>query len=116
MNWIEADVTADWTTDPVDIWHDRAVFHFLTGRGDRLKYREHLVRALRPGGSAIIATFGPEGPKMCSGLPTMQYSPEDLLAELGHGFDLRDTYRELHRTPSGATQEFWYSRFTRQGA
>jgi SAM-dependent methyltransferase len=111
VEWIEADVTGNWPVPSVDIWHDRAVFHFLTAADDRARYRAHLHTALRPGGSVIMATFGPDGPTMCSGLPARRYSPEALEAELGEPFTLRETGRELHLTPSGTTQEFWYSRF-----
>jgi len=113
VNWIEADVTGDWPVPSVDIWHDRAVFHFLTAAEDRLRYRAHLRAGLRPGGSVIMATFGPEGPDMCSGLPTVRYSPQALAAELGASYALHETVREEHATPSGTTQEFWYSRLTR---
>lgn len=112
VKWIEADVTGDWTTAPVDIWHDRAVFHFLTASADRHRYRTQLLRRVRREGSVIIATFGPKGPARCSGLPTMRYAPEDLETELGRQFHLRETVREAHSTPFGTTQEFWYSRFT----
>ena len=112
VRWIEADVTREWTVPRVDIWHDRAVFHFLTDPEDRVRYRERLFQGLRPGGSAIIATFGPHGPLTCSGLRTARYAPEQLAAELGGAFRLRETVREVHPTPSGTTQEFWYCRFT----
>ena len=71
VTWLEADVTADWQVPSVDIWHDRAVFHFLTSAGDRARYIARLRTALRTGGSAIIATFAPDGPDRCSGLPCM---------------------------------------------
>ena len=74
LTWIEADVASDWSLKPMDIWHDRAVFHFLTEAADRDRYRGHLRRSLRPGGSLVIATFGPAGPKKCSGLNIKQYS------------------------------------------
>jgi len=112
VRWIEADVTGEWTVPRVDIWHDRAVFHFLTDPEDRVRYRERLFQGLRPGGSAVIATFGLHGPLVCSGLPTVRYSPERLAAELGGAFRLRESVREVHPTPSGTTQEFWYCRFT----
>ena len=111
VTWIEADVTGEWSTRPVDIWHDRAVFHFLTAAADRDRYRANLLRTLRPGGSAIVATFGPAGPARCSGLPTMRYSPEELERELGPRLRVRESVREVHATPSGTTQELWYSRF-----
>jgi Methyltransferase domain len=112
VKWIEADVTGDWTTGPVNIWHDRGVFHFLTDAVDRDRYRTRILRTVRHEGSIIIATFGPEGPKQCSGLPTLRYAPEDLETELGSRFRLRESVREVHPTPAGTTQEFWYSRFT----
>jgi SAM-dependent methyltransferase len=113
VNWIEADVTGDWSWKPVDIWHDRAVFHFLTAGDDRAKYKERLHTTLKPGGSAIIATFAPEGPERCSGLPVARYSPESLVLELGNGFALVDSRPHLHTTPWGATQAFQYSRLKR---
>ncbi len=115
VEWIEADVTGDWSCRPVDIWHDRAVFHFLTDATDRLRYRAHLLRTLRPGGAAIIATFALDGPERCSGLPVVRYSPESLGRELGDAFVLRDARRHAHLTPSGASQSFQYSRWQRVG-
>jgi SAM-dependent methyltransferase len=113
VNWIEADVTGDWSWKPVDIWHDRAVFHFLTSADDRARYKDRLGRVLTPGGSAIIATFAPEGPEKCSGLPVARYSTESLASELGNQFVLVDSRHHLHRTPSGGTQAFQYSRLRR---
>ncbi len=109
--WIEADVASDWTLDPMDFWHDRAVFHFLTMPGERARYRQRLSRTLKPGGSAIIATFAPDGPESCSGLPVARYSPEQLADELGPAFELRNTRAHVHTTPWGSTQPFQYSRF-----
>ena len=114
VTWIEADVAGmGWTADPADLWHDRAVFHFLTDRADRARYVERLTRTLKPGGQAVIATFALEGPPKCSGLQVVRYAPEGLAAELGASFRLQETVREAHRTPGGTTQEFWYSRFGR---
>ena len=113
VNWIEADVTGDWSWKPVDIWHDRAVFHFLTSEDDRARYKDRLSGVLKAGGSAIIATFALEGPERCSGLPVARYSAESLASELGDQFALVDARRHLHTTPWGATQAFQYSRFTR---
>ena len=110
---IQADVTGAWDLKPMDIWHDRAVFHFLTERDDRARYLEHLRHTLKPGGSAIIATFALDGPEMCSGLPVARYSPETLAAELGEGFDLVEARPYQHVTPWGAAQSFQYSRFQR---
>jgi hypothetical protein len=113
LTWIEADVTADWSLKPMDIWHDRAVFHFLTTRRDRMKYRAHLSQTLKIHGTAIVATFAPDGPQWCSGLPVARYSPEALAAELGDTFRLVEAVPYTHRTPWGTTQAFQYSRFTR---
>lgn len=111
--WIEADVTGDWTLKPMDIWHDRAVFHFLTTPEDQTTYLEHLSAVLKVGGSAIIATFAPDGPDTCSGLPVARYSPESLGERLGSGFTLVESRRHVHRTPWGTAQAFQYSRFIR---
>ncbi len=109
--WIEADVTRDWTLDPMDVWHDRAAFHFLTAPEDRASYKRHLLDTLKPGGSAIIATFSLDGPDTCSGLPVQRYSPEHLADELGPAFELREARAHVHTTPWGSTQPFQYSRF-----
>jgi SAM-dependent methyltransferase len=111
--WIEADVTGDWSLNPVDIWHDRAVFHFLTAPPDRARYRERLLRTLKPGGTAIIATFAPDGPEKCSGLPVQRYSPRTLAAELGERLTLVESASHMHTTPWGSTQSFQYSRLER---
>lgn len=111
--WIERDVTGDWSLDPMDIWHDRAVFHFLTAPDDRARYLEHLRQTLKLHGTAIVATFALDGPATCSGLPVARYSPATLAAELGDGFHLVEAVPYLHPTPWGSTQSFQYSRFTR---
>jgi trans-aconitate methyltransferase len=111
--WIQADVTGMWSWKDVDIWHDRAVFHFLTERGDREKYKERLIEHVKPGGTVIIATFALEGPEKCSGLPVTRYSPQTLAAELGDRFALVESRPHAHPTPWGATQAFQYSRFKR---
>jgi len=113
LMWIESDVAASWTLKPMDVWHDRAVFHFLTDADARERYREHLLEVLKPGGSAIIATFAPDGPEMCSGLPVARYSPESLGAELGPALRLIESQRHKHTTPWGTTQSFQYSRFVK---
>lgn len=111
--WIEADVTGDWSLKSMDIWHDRAVFHFLTTPGERARYKQHLLATLKPGGSAIMATFALDGPEKCSGLPVQRYSPERLAEELGEAFELREARSHVHTTPWGSTQSFQYSRFAR---
>ena len=113
VRWINADVTADWSLDPMDIWHDRAVFHFLTESADRNEYLAHLRRTLKADGSAIIATFAPDGPATCSGLRVVRYSPDALASELGDEFSLVESRPWRHITPWGASQSFQYSRFRR---
>ena len=113
VTWIESDVTETWSLEPVHIWHDRAVFHFLIEPDDRARYRTHLGDALKSGGSAIIATFALDGPERCSGLPVARYSPETLADELGSDFALVDARPYAHVTPWGAVQSFQYSRFRR---
>lgn len=111
--WIEADVAGDWTLKPMDIWHDRAVFHFLTAPEDQTRYRQHLLDTLKPGGAAIVATFALDGPEQCSGLPIVRYSPETLSSALGDEVELIDMASHTHTTPWGSTQSFQYCRFTR---
>jgi hypothetical protein len=111
--WIEADVAGDWSLEPVDIWHDRAVFHFLVDAGDRAQYGARLRQTLKAGGTAIVATFALDGPERCSGLPIVRYSPETLAKELGPGLTLVEAVRHVHTTPWDATQAFQYCRFHR---
>jgi hypothetical protein len=111
--WIEADVTSDWSVKPMDIWHDRAVFHFLVDADERRRYVERLRATLKVGGAAILATFAPDGPERCSGLPVCRYSAAALGAELGPPFALVEARAHRHTTPSGAGQAFTYARFRR---
>ena len=104
-------MTSEWRASPVDLWHDRATFHFLTEREDRLRYVEALKRTVKPGGQAIIATFSLQGPERCSGLPVVRYSGDTLAAELGPAFQLLESVPEEHRTPTGTIQAFTYNRF-----
>jgi SAM-dependent methyltransferase len=109
IRWLEGDITrAALPIHRFDIWHDRAVFHFLTDAADRHAYVEQVLRAVRPGGHVIIATFGADGPEKCSGLPVMRYRPETLHAEFGGAFRLLGQEKEAHRTPSGTVQQFVY--------
>ena len=112
VRWLQADVTdAGWEVPPVDLWHDRAVFHFLTEKEDRQRYANRLRSLLKPGGSAIIGTFALDGPDKCSGMPVFRYSSATLGDELGPSFELVTSVREEHRTPAGAVQAFQWSRF-----
>jgi hypothetical protein len=114
VEWFVTDATEFVSPHVWEVWHDRAVFHFLTDAQDRQKYREALLAATAPGSQVIMATFGPEGPDRCSGLPTMKYSPADLERELGSEFELIETSLEDHRTPGGKAQQFVYARFARR--
>lgn len=116
IDWVVADVTGWHPEDGCDVWHDRAVFHFLVEPEDRRGYMAALRTALSLGGTVILATFALDGPERCSGLPVRRYSPEMLAAELGDGFALVETIREDHLTPTGAMQRFVYCRFRREAA
>lgn len=111
VTWIEADVTGEWQRPSVGLWHDRAVFHFLTDADDRSRYLAHLRKAVLPGGHVIMATFALDGPEKCSGLPVQRYSADTLAAEIGPGFVLDGTLDEIHPTPFGTTQAFCYCHF-----
>jgi 2-polyprenyl-3-methyl-5-hydroxy-6-metoxy-1,4-benzoquinol methylase len=109
VNWIEADITqADLPHDTYDVWHDRAVFHFLTQASDRQHYVDTVRRSVRMGGHVIVATFASDGPERCSGLEVMRYSPEGLHGEFGKDFELMESVRETHHTPFGTDQKFIY--------
>jgi SAM-dependent methyltransferase len=109
VQWRVADITlADFEPHSFDIWHDRAVFHFLTSDDDRRKYVHQVLRALKPGGHVIMATFGVKGPTQCSGLPVMRYEPEALHAEFGEAFVLLKHEEQMHHTPFGTDQQFVY--------
>lgn len=109
VRWVEGDITSvELEPSSVDVWHDRAVFHFLTEERDRAAYVQQVRRAVRTGGHVIVAAFGPEGPLQCSGLPVVRYAPDALHAEFGSAFELVEHQAEDHRTPSGAIQHFVY--------
>lgn len=109
VDWRVGDVTTvDLPQTGYDIWHDRAVFHFLTREEDRKRYVEQVWRAVRPGGYVIVATFGPNGPLQCSNLDVCRYAPEALHGEFGTGYELISHQAETHATPSGKSQEFVY--------
>jgi 2-polyprenyl-3-methyl-5-hydroxy-6-metoxy-1,4-benzoquinol methylase len=109
VNWIEADITqADLPQQAYDIWHDRAVFHFLTQAADRQRYVNTVRQAVRKGGHVIVATFAPDGPDHCSGLDVVRYSPESLHDQFGEGFEIVNSTHETHHTPFGKEQKFIY--------
>ena len=109
INWRVGDITkVDLPRNYYDVWHDRAVFHFLTNEDDRRAYVERVAYSMKPGGHVIVATFGPEGPTQCSGLDVMRYDADTLHAEFGKSFRLVKSRTEVHNTPWGAEQQFLY--------
>jgi 2-polyprenyl-3-methyl-5-hydroxy-6-metoxy-1,4-benzoquinol methylase len=109
VNWIVADITqVNLESFAYDVWHDRAVFHFLTSIEQRAAYVRNVAKAVKSGGHVIVSTFGPEGPTKCSGLDVMRYDAESLHSEFGRRFRLVESLKELHRTPFGTTQQFLY--------
>jgi trans-aconitate methyltransferase len=113
VNWLVADLT-DWRPGRTwQVWHDRAVFHFLTDKTSQDAYIAALEAATESGAAVIIATFAPDGPERCSGLPVQRYSAESLAARLGAQFRLIDQRLEDHLTPTGAVQKFQYAAFRR---
>ncbi|NIP72355.1 MAG: class I SAM-dependent methyltransferase [Gammaproteobacteria bacterium] len=114
VSWIHGDITEFVPSRRYALWHDRAVFHFLTEAEDRRRYREAMMRGLASNGHVIIATFGLNGPEKCSGLPVVRYDADKLTAELGGELELVETRDEPHRTPSGATQAFTCFRLRRR--
>lgn len=109
VHWLEADITQiEFPEASVDVWHDRAVFHFLTDPQDRQRYVQAVLRAVKPGGHVIVATFAEDGPLRCSGLDIVRYRPDTLHDEFGAAFKLVNSANETHHTPSGADQKFVY--------
>lgn len=109
VSWRVADITA-WKPDRRwQVWHDRAVFHFLTDAPAQDAYIAALEQATAPGATVIMASFALDGPERCSGLPVQRYSAETLAARLGDNFRLVDQAREEHRTPWGSVQKFQYA-------
>jgi len=111
--WVEADVRDRDFGRRFDLWHDRALFHFMVEAVDRDAYIATLERSLRPGGHLVLATFGPEGPTECSGLPVRRYDADSLQATLGADFELVSSRLTEHRTPSGRGQQFLYAHLRR---
>ena len=109
VHWITADVASvELASAAYDVWHDRAVFHFLISKEKRVAYVNAERRAVKQGGHVIVSTFGPEGPTKCSGLDVMRYDAESLHREFGSRFRLVESSKELHYTPFGTTQQFLY--------
>jgi SAM-dependent methyltransferase len=112
VNWLVADITtADLPPQQYDVWHDRAVFHFLTLSAQRAAYVQQVLHAVKPGGHVIMATFGLDGPEKCSGLEIVRYDSASLQAEFGNRFQLLETSLEVHETPFHTTQQFIYCHF-----
>jgi SAM-dependent methyltransferase len=113
VHWLVADITkVELPPSAYDVWHDRAVFHFLTAASDRAAYVRQVARAVRRGGHVIVSTFGLEGPMKCSGLDVVRYDSESLHHEFGEHFRLLESSKELHETPFGTVQQFLYCHCT----
>ena len=109
VKWLIADVTrVTLPENHYDLWHDRAVFHFLTEPSQRQAYVRQVALSVKPGGHVIVATFGPEGPEKCSGLDVRRYDADSLHEEFGRRFRLVESSKEIHRTPFGTEQPFLY--------
>lgn len=115
VRYVVADVL-DWQPPRrFGVWHDRAVFHFLTEAVDRARYAETLQAATEPGSRIIIGTFAPDGPERCSGLPVMRHDAASIGRSLGPAFRLVESLRHEHRTPHGTIQPFTFAIFEREG-
>lgn len=109
VHWLIADITeVELEPGAYDVWHDRAVVHFLTASQQHAAYVRQVARAVRPGGHVIVSTFGPEGPTKCSGLTVVRYNADSLHDEFGARFRLVESLKEMHETPFGTTQQFLY--------
>jgi len=109
IHWIAADIlSCELAPNAYDVWHDRAVFHFLTTVEQRVSYVRNVAHTVKPGGHVLVSTFGTEGPTKCSGLEVVRYDTRSLHAEFGVRFRLLDSIKELHRTPFGTMQQFLY--------
>lgn len=114
VNWLAGDITTiDLPAQRYALWHDRAVFHFLTSAGQQQRYREQLLKALQPQGHLIMGVFAPEAPPQCSGLPVQRYSLEQITNTLGEAFELKSHRKDLHITPGGVEQMYLYCHFQR---
>ena len=113
VQWIVADVTKKPVLPPTDLWHDRAVLHFLTETDDQNAYQELVTSAVTPSGHLVLATFAPDGPERCSGLSVQRHDGASLSKLLGPKFELLHEEREIHVTPAGAEQRFCWTVFRR---
>jgi 2-polyprenyl-3-methyl-5-hydroxy-6-metoxy-1,4-benzoquinol methylase len=114
INWVVEDLTRFSPQRQYALWHDRAVFHFLTKAADRRRYIAALTAGLKPGGHLVMATFALSGPEKCSGLPVVRYDATRMSKMLGSGFELLETLDEVHQTPWGGEQNFAWFRFRRE--
>lgn len=109
ITWVQSDLRELELAGPVDVWHDRAVLHFMTTTEDKASYRKQMLRYTRPGSFVVIGVFSESGPTQCSGLSVQRYGPDDISRIFGHDCELRSTFLDDHRTPSGVTQSFrWF--------
>jgi SAM-dependent methyltransferase len=114
VNWVTGDITQLQIEGQYDLWHDRAVFHFMTGKEARTCYREQAKKAVSSGGYLIIGSFSENGPEKCSGLPVRRYSKTSLVEELSDGFELIQCLTEQHITPFETAQEFVFCSFRKK--
>jgi 2-polyprenyl-3-methyl-5-hydroxy-6-metoxy-1,4-benzoquinol methylase len=111
VKWYNADILTFQSPELFDLWHDRAVFHFLIEEHERTSYLLTLKKSLRKNAQVIIATFGINGPEKCSGLAIKQYDKTSMIKEMGNEFVLLSTFDEVHFTPNGSQQLFSYFHF-----
>lgn len=115
LQFVVADITKWQPKLAVDLWHDRAMLHFLTEETERLAYANAVRHAVKPGGFVVISGFAPDGPERCSGLPVLRASQNSIAGLLGPDFDLIEAFEEEHQTPQGGRQLFVFTRFQRRG-
>jgi len=109
IDWVAADITTVGHVSPCDVWHDRAVFHFLTDEADRQAYRAVLKHSVRPGGHVVLGTFAMDGPAQCSGLPVERYDAAALMETMGSDLTFVHALQQTHTTPWGAPQSFFWA-------